>query len=211
MLSSQEGFGSIKTKHPQPLPTPLKVQRRMSLHLAPTDALQNARGLLELVCVTGVIFPCIGLRMDVGGSPPFSATHKSPLSLGFIVGKAVKIFLPHLQDFLVPAVPNSWEKPGVFSLPLVTPRLGRWDPGLLPLLAAGRLARAESERTHRRLVQVSCGEHPCLPSAGGGAVAVINRRKWEMSLQEKIIIPRLCQNLTESSRKKGKQDLGNLV
>ena len=85
------------------------------------------------------------------------------------MGKAVKIFLPHLQDCLVPAVLNSWEKPGIFSLPWVahtlpSPWLGRWEPGLLPLLAAGVLAGAASKSIRRRLVRVTHDDGPQLPS-----------------------------------------------
>lgn len=50
-----------------------------------------------------------------GCPPTLSQIRKSPLSLDFIVDKAVKSFLPHLQDFSVPAVPNSWEKPGFLA------------------------------------------------------------------------------------------------
>lgn len=154
-------FESIKTKQP---PRKHNLQWLSTLHQR-ILAVQNARGLLELNCVTGVIFPYIGLRMG-GGYSPLSQIRKSPLSLDFIVGEAVKIFLPHLQGFLLPAVPNSWEKPGVFSLPSVTralpsPRLGRWEPGLLLLPAAGRLAGAASKSIRGRLVQVT-HLHPSL-------------------------------------------------
>lgn len=50
-----------------------------------------------------------------GYPPTLSHIRKSPLWLDFIVDEVVKSFLPHLQDFSVPAVPNSWEKPGFLA------------------------------------------------------------------------------------------------
>lgn len=62
-------------------------------------------------------------------------------------------------------------------------------------------------------MQITHKEGPQLPSAGRGAVAVVSsgRKKWEMLLWEKIIILRLCPSWVESSRKEGKEDLGNCV
>lgn len=104
------------------IPSPLLPQKKMQLtvilrpaptgtccvkcHRAPGAHLRNRAQISKYWAGNG------------WGCPPTSSQiRKSPLSLGFIVGKAVKSSLPHLQDLSVPAVPNSWEKPGFFSLP----------------------------------------------------------------------------------------------
>lgn len=116
-----------------------------------------------------------------GGHSPSSRIRKSPLSLDFVVGKAVKNFLPHVQDFLVPAVSNSCAK----TLPSIThappfPWLGRWEPGILLLLAMGGFVGAVRKSIHGRLVQVTHNKGPQLHSAGGGAVAVVFNRSKKM-------------------------------
>lgn len=85
--------------HPAPIGTcSAKCQRAPGAHL-------RNRGQISISWT----------RNGWGCPPTLSQIHKSPLSLDFIVDKAVKSFLPHLQDFSVPAVPNSWEKPGFLA------------------------------------------------------------------------------------------------
>lgn len=85
------GFGGITT-NPPPTPQKYNLQWVFILHQL-ILALQNASGLLELICITGVIFPYIGLRMGGWGSvspPPLSQIRKSLLSLDFFCGQSCK-------------------------------------------------------------------------------------------------------------------------
>lgn len=84
----------------------------------------------------------------------------------FFVGKAVKIFLPHLQDFLVAAVPNSWEKPGVFS----SPRVARappspWEGGRAGASPAPGSRKACRSSERKRPSQVGASNPPWGSSA----------------------------------------------
>lgn len=136
----------------------------MGLHPAPTDTrsakCQQAPGAhLRKRGHISIYWSQNGwLGVCVFPPPPLSQIHKSPLSLDFIVGEAVKNFLPHLQDFLVAAVPNSWEKPGGFSSLWVarvppSPREGG-RAGAPPAPGSGKTCRS-GERKHPSQVGAS--------------------------------------------------------
>lgn len=113
LLRDLEAFK--QNNNPSPL-SPPKVQFTMSLHPAPTGTCsakcQRAPGAhLRYRGWISIYWTQNGWECP----PTLSQIRKSPLSLDFIVDKAVKSFLPHLQDFSVPAVPNSWEKPGFLA------------------------------------------------------------------------------------------------
>lgn len=173
-------------------------------------ALQNARGLLELICVTGVRFPCIGLRMGGGVLPLYPNTQVSSLTW-FYCGRSCKKLSSTSARLLSASCLKFLGKAKLFSLSWVThappsPWLGRWEPGLFLLLAAGRPVRMTNKSVYPHK------EGPQLPSAGGGAVAVFFiGRKCRMFLWEKIIVLRLCPNWVESSRKEDKEYLGSCV
>lgn len=119
------GFGDIKIKHPPKKLSPQYYLEGSSILHQLALGLKNARELLQLICVTGLRFQCVGLRMDcwiffflLSFFSPLSQICKSPLSLDLIVGKTVKIILPHLR---VPAVLNSWESQALGAVPRANP------------------------------------------------------------------------------------------
>lgn len=172
----------------------------MNLHPAPTDTCsakcQRAPG--AHLRNRGQI--SIYWTWNGWGCPPtLSQICKSPLSLDFIVDEAVKSLLPHLQDFSVPAVPNSWEKPGFLACLelLMHCHPLDWEGGSQGSSCSWQqkdLSEHPANASNTGWCQVNHKESPQLPSAGGGAVAVnSNGRKWEMLLWERIVVLGLFQ------------------
>lgn len=147
-----------------------------------------------------------------GGCPPFILSTQVSSFTWFYCGQNCKNLSSTSARLLSASCPRFLGKTRHFQLAFGLPCTTIPSARASPAPSRGRLVRAMSKSIHRRLVQVAHGESPQLHAANGGAVAVIfNRRKWEMLLWEKIIIPRLCQNWIEGFSKEHKQDLGNLV
>lgn len=202
---------------PLPLCPPKKVQFAVSLHPAPT-------GPCSAECQRA---PGAHLRNRAqiskywtgngwGCPPTLSQIRKISSFTRFYCGQSCKKLSSTSARPLRASCSEFLGKAGLFSLPWVThalPLTGKVGARAFPTLGSRKTCENIQQK---HLTQVDA-DNPqggsSAPFCWGSAVAVVSsgRKKWEMLLWEKILILGLCPSWVESSRKEGKEDLGNCV